>query len=162
VGCLLLFRSGPKSNAMGQVGGGAPLSYPQDHVPRSCSVLFACYFVIVISCVVYFISSLAPDRASLAERRLCVCHYRVTVSRSIAGRRPLWLRICFYNRYRAYFVKYFLGTLIIIDHVSISIARASAASWAASPPTCLMTTALPRPPVLKPSFVSFSVKCCEM
>ena len=31
-------------------------------------------FVIVISCVVYFISS------SLAERRLCVCHYRVAVS----------------------------------------------------------------------------------
>ena len=71
---------------MGQVGGGAPLSYPQDHVPRSRSVLFACYFVIVISCVVNFISSLAPDRASLAERRLCVCLYRVAVSRSIAGR----------------------------------------------------------------------------
>jgi hypothetical protein len=69
--------------------------------------LFARYFVIVISCVVYFISSLAPERASLAERRLCVCHYCVAVSRSIAGRRPLWLRICFYNRYRAYFVKYF-------------------------------------------------------
>ena len=96
---------------MGQVGGGAPLSYPQDHAPRSCSVLFARYFVIVISCVVYFISSLAPDGVSLAERRLCVCHYRVAVSRSIAGRRFfLWLRICFYNRYRAYFfVKYFWG-----------------------------------------------------
>jgi len=55
----VLSRSGPKSNAMGQVGGGAFLSYPQDHAPRSCSVLFARYFVIVISCVVYFISSLA-------------------------------------------------------------------------------------------------------
>jgi hypothetical protein len=63
-----------------------PLSYPQDHALRSCSVLFARYFVIVISCVVYFISSLAPDRASLAERRLCVCHYLVAVSMSIACR----------------------------------------------------------------------------
>jgi WD40 repeat protein len=72
VGCLLLFRSGPKSNAMGQGGGGAPLSYPQDHVPRSCSVLFACYFVIVISCVVYFISSLAPDRV-LSRRAAALC-----------------------------------------------------------------------------------------
>lgn len=36
------------------------------------------------------------------------------------------MRICFYNRYRAYFVKYYLGTLIIIYHVSISITRASA------------------------------------
>jgi hypothetical protein len=54
-------------------------SYPQDHALRSCSVLFARYFVVVISCVVYFIPSLVPDRASLAER-LCVCHYRVAVS----------------------------------------------------------------------------------
>ncbi len=37
-------------------------------------------FEIVISCVVYFISSLAPDWVSFAERRLCVCHYRVAVS----------------------------------------------------------------------------------
>ncbi len=86
-GLLTLFRSGPKSNAMGQVGGGAPLSYPQDHAPRVLG--FICrYFVIVISCVVYFISSLAPDWAFLAERRLCVCHYRVAVSRSIADRHP--------------------------------------------------------------------------
>jgi hypothetical protein len=62
-----------------QVGGGTPLSYPQDHASRSCSVLFARYFVIVISCVVYFISSLAPDRVSLAELRLCVCHYHVAI-----------------------------------------------------------------------------------
>ena len=34
--------------------GGVPLSYPQDHVSRSCSVLFARYFVIVISCVFLF------------------------------------------------------------------------------------------------------------
>jgi len=76
----VLSRSGPKSNAMGQVGGGATLSYPQD---RSCSVLlFARYFVIVISCVVLFYLVTCPDRAFLAD-----------VFRLIAG---TCVGICFY------------------------------------------------------------------
>lgn len=67
VGYSLLFRYGLKSTAMGQVGG-APLSYPLDHAPRSCSrsVRFARHFVVIISCVVHYILSLVHDWAPLS------------------------------------------------------------------------------------------------
>jgi hypothetical protein len=73
-----LIRSGLKSNATGQVGG-ALLSYPLDHAPRSCSVLFVCYFVVVISCVVHYISSPVHKGASLSYRAALRPHYRDAV-----------------------------------------------------------------------------------
>lgn len=49
-------RSGLKLTAICQIGG-ATFSYPLDHAPRSCSVLFARYFA-VVSCVIpYFLTT---------------------------------------------------------------------------------------------------------
>lgn len=61
-------------------------------------------FVVVISCVVYFISSLVPDELFSQSGVVSV----ITVL-PFSGRHSQWLRICFYNRFRAYFVKYFWG-----------------------------------------------------
>jgi hypothetical protein len=159
VGYLLLFRSGP--NQM-QVGGGTPLSYPQDHASRSCSVLFARYFVIVISCVVYFISSLAPDRVSLAELRLCVCHYHVAIFQlPFPGSSLVDILVVenmFLQLLSSLFCEIFFGDFNYYQSRE-HIHNMACCSNGQRPSTCLTMTALLRPPVPKPSFVSFSLKC---
>ena len=63
-----------------------------DHASRPRSVLFARYFVVVISCVVHYISSTVHEGTSLTEQ-LCICHYRVAVVSPLALRGPLLVDI---------------------------------------------------------------------
>ena len=71
-GYLHLLRFGLKLTVICQIGG-ATFSYPLDHTPRSCSVLFARYFA-VVSCVIPYLLTCLRLGKGLSEP-VRVCHY---------------------------------------------------------------------------------------